>query len=184
MTRGEGLAPHREKPYASLREEQSGDRDGDLTAKSPLEGWHRPAGIRLEDGWLVRELFLDRDNDVPVKPNRTLFDGFLKLATATDEQVHRFAQKWGFLFDMQQDRELVETWRTWASAGKTILDFAHELKRGHIPTDEMRAGLASAHRATDGRFGMEWPSQLAAREKVDSEKLALAVSWWLLLADT
>ena len=180
MTRRKGPALYQEKPYASIREVQSGDRDGNLTADSPLEGWLRPAGVRLEDGWLVREWFVDRNNDLPTEPNRTLLDGFLKLANAKNERIRAYAERWGLLFDME--REPTTVWRRWAKTAETVLTFANELHRGMVPSDELRVALAEAHLATGGVqiSGLgSWPSRAEFRERANSGILAREVNRWL-----
>jgi hypothetical protein len=183
MTRSKGPTQYREKRYAATREAVSGNRDGNLTPESPLEGWLRAPGVHLEDGWLVRDWFEDRD-DVLTKPGRGLLEGFLKLSEASDELIRAFAEKWGLLFD--RDRELVETWRVWSRAGSVMLEFANELHRGRFPDDEMRVALAEAHRSTGGAqmsSGLaSWPR--AERQEADSGKLALAVNYWLSLGRT
>jgi hypothetical protein len=183
MTGTKGPTQYREKRYATIREVVSGDRDGHLTPDSPLQGWLRPPGVHLDEGWLVGDRFEDRD-EVVTKPGRGLLESFLKLGEASDEQVRAFAERWGLLFG--RERELIETWRVWSRAGSVVLDFANELHRGRFPDDDLRAALAEAHRSTEGvqmSQGLaSWPR--ARREEVDSGKLALAVNHWLSLGRT
>ena len=184
MTRAIGYTGPIPKPYPTVRKAGSGDRHGLLDLKSPVDSWLRAAQIELLDGWLVAEWpDPERPSEIRTKPVAGLLDRFVKLRNARDEQVHEYAMRWGLLWGMPGDRELVTVWRNWAQAAHVALLFADVLHAGEVPDDDLRRALADSHRLTGGMSinGLEqWPRQPAARAKTDSTMLSREVNHWLL----
>jgi len=137
--------------------------EGKLDRPASLRGWRVLEGAALQDRRLVWNLYADAPW---VKPSMNIFEGFLGLEQATDQEILRFSRRWGPLGLCEHDFPMLHGKNPWPG-GERLLDtrcFYREAKGNLIwePIDAWRhwaarakATLTVASRLYDGRIGAE-----------------------------
>jgi hypothetical protein len=70
----------------------------DLLGRTTLaEGWLIPASLRLESGRLIYERGSERRAAKRVNESTEMLEDFLRLSGGTDEEIFRYARRWGIL---------------------------------------------------------------------------------------
>jgi hypothetical protein len=180
------------------------DGESQLGKRVPFGVVGVPGTVRLSDNRTMVEWQLQ-----PVRfrrPQPSMFNGFLRLAKSSPEDIAKFARSWGILsapggkpccYMSSKGSEAISTWRYFSVRATHVLNIAARLKDGRPGSDDDWRGLGVCDdvREDDVRRGLDLskvhglgmlqqpPKDQPRKRRLESEasSIAFEVNEWMTL---